>query len=189
MNKTFKKPPWYNGGFYFTTLEGSLRTPFLIRWPNHIPAGSVTNEIVHITDVMPTLADVAGYKVPTDRKIDGVNQMPLFLGETTTSAREGFPVYNGDNMFAYKWRNFKSHYYKHESMFDKPVKHNFPRIHDLLRDQKELYGISGGNGTTGAQNLTWILPAVTKQVLKFQATLKDEPPIILGTPEPYTPKK
>ncbi|WP_194766291.1 arylsulfatase [Tamlana sp. I1] len=187
-------PSWFGTagywrGFYFTALEGSLRTPFLIRWPNHIPAGSVTNEIVHITDIMPTLAGVAGYKVPQDRKIDGINQMPLFLGRTIKSDREGFPVYNGDNMFAYKWRNFKIHYYKHESMFDKPVKHNFPRIHDLLRDPKELYGIAGGNGTTGAQNLTWILPAVTKQVLKFQATLKEEPPILLGTPEPYNPKK
>ncbi|SFN55323.1 arylsulfatase [Bizionia echini] len=187
-------PSWFGTagywrGFYFTALEGSLRTPFLIRWPNRIPKGSVTNEIVHITDVLPTLAEIAGYNVPMDRKIDGVNQMPLFLGETDKSDREGFPVYNGDEMFAYKWRNFKIHYYEHESMFDKPVKHNFPRIHDLLRDPKELYGISGGNGATGAQNLTWILPAVTKRVIKFQQSLNEEPPILLGTPEPYSPKK
>jgi arylsulfatase len=177
----------YWRGHYFTALEGSLRTPFLIRWPNKIKAGVKTDAIVHITDVLPTLASAAGLDMPTDRKIDGVNQMPLFSGQTDDSAREGFPVYNGDEMFAYKWRNYKVHYYKHENMFDKPVKHNFPRVHNLLRDPKELFGIYGGHDT-GAENLTWVLPAVTKEVLKFKKTLQEESPILLGTPEPYRPK-
>jgi len=138
---------------------------------------------------LPTLAGIAGYEVPGDRMIDGVNQMPLFTGETAESAREGFPVYNGDEMFAYKWRNFKVHYIQQDSMFDTPVKHNFPRVHNLLRDPKELNGIAGGDAETGAQSLTWVLPAVTKQVIRFQATLREEPPILLGTPEPYRPKR
>ncbi|MCM5664117.1 arylsulfatase [Galbibacter mesophilus] len=187
-------PNWFGTagywrGFYFTALEGSLRTPFLIRWPGKIPEGKKTNAMVHMTDVLPSLAKAAGYKVPSDRKIDGVDQMPLFTGETPNSAREGFPVYNGDEMFAYKWRNFKIHYYNQQSMFDKPVKHNFPRVHDLIRDPKELFGVHGGNEDTGAQNLTWVLPAITHEVLEFQATLQEEPPIKLGTPEPYKPKK
>jgi arylsulfatase A-like enzyme len=33
--------PWR--GYYFTHMEGSLRVPFLIRWPGHIPAGRVSN--------------------------------------------------------------------------------------------------------------------------------------------------
>ncbi|MEP0713134.1 arylsulfatase [Algoriphagus sp.] len=186
-------PSWFGTagywrGHYFTALEGSLRTPCLIRWPGKIQPGIQTNEIVHMTDILPTLSGPMGFDVPTDRIIDGVNQLPLFTGETTLSARDGFPVYNGDDMFAYKWRNFKVHYYEHESMFDKPKKHNFPRVHNLLRDPKELYGIDGGH-ETGAQNLTWVLPAVTKEVIKFGATLQEEPPILLGTPEPYTPKR
>lgn len=185
-------PDWFGTagywrGFYFTALEGSLRTPFLMRWPNKVPAGQQSNEIVHITDIMPSLAQVAGFQVPTDRMIDGVNQMPLLTGKTDKSAHEGFPVYNGDDMYAYKWRNFKVHFFKHDSMFAQPVKHNFPRVHDLLRDPKELYGVHGGNNDSGAQNLTWVLPAVTKEVLKFQQTLQQEPPIKLGTPDPYIP--
>ncbi|MCH4821745.1 arylsulfatase [Gramella lutea] len=185
-------PNWFGTagywrGHYFTALEGSLRTPFLIRWPGKIPEAKQTNEMVHITDLVPSLAQAAGYSVPEDRIIDGVNQMPLFTGEIKKTKREGFPVYNGDEMFAYKWRNFKVHYIEHESMFDKPRKHNFPRVHNLLRDPKELFGVHGGH-ETGAQNLTWVLPAVTKEVIQFQQTLKEEPPIKLGTPEPYTPK-
>ena len=54
----------YWRGNYFTALEGSLRVPALIRWPGKIPSGTVSNEIVHIVDVLPTLARIAGAKVP-----------------------------------------------------------------------------------------------------------------------------
>ena len=84
--------------------------------------------------------------------IDGVNQLPLLSSRTATSAREGFPVYNGDEMFACKWRHFKVHYIRQDAMFDTPVRHNFPRVHNLLRDPKELHGIRGGNGETGASS-------------------------------------
>jgi hypothetical protein len=63
---------------YFTGLEGSLRVPFIIRWPGKLPAGCVRNEIVHEMDIFPTLARVAGAKVPTDRAIDGVDQLDFF---------------------------------------------------------------------------------------------------------------
>lgn len=181
----------YWRGHYFTTLEGSLRTSFIVRWPGKIKPNSVTNEIVHITDLLPTFAAAAGYKVPSDRMIDGVNQMPLFKGEISKSEREGFPAYNGPVMQSYKWRNFKVHYYDQQSMFGSPTKYNFPRIHDLLKDPKELYGLYGGQGgsSTGTEQLTWVLPAVTYQILKFQKTLQEEPPVPFPAPEPYLPKK
>ena len=117
--------------------------------------------------------------------IDGVDQMPLFTGETDKSAREGFPAYNGANMQSYKWRNFKIHFWDQQSMFGAPVKLNVPRVHDLLKDPKELYGLYGGG--TGTEQLVWVMPAVTREILKFQATLQQEPPVPFPAPEPYTP--
>jgi len=180
----------YWRGHYFTTLEGSLRTSFIIRWPGNIEPGSVSNEIVHITDLLPTFADAAGYAVPSDRMIDGVDQMPLFTGKSVKSAREGFPAYNGDNMQSYKWRNFKVHYWDQPSMFSSPTKLNFPQIHDLLKDPKELYGLYGGHGdgSNGTEQLTWVLPAVTYQILAFQKSLQQEPPVPFPAPEPYQPR-
>ena len=46
--------PWR--GYYFTHMEGSSRTPFIIRWPGKIPAGRVSNEIVHEMDTFTTFA-------------------------------------------------------------------------------------------------------------------------------------
>ena len=177
----------YWRGNYFTTLEGSLRAPFLIRWPNNIPKGSVSNEIVHITDILPTFSSVTGYEVPTDRYIDGVDQMDFFKGKTKKSAREGFPAYNGDRLQAYKFRDFKVEFYKQDSMFDPAVKWNFPRVYDLRRDPKELNGVYGSQDS-GTEALTWLLPVVTKEIIKHKKTLMMEPPIKMGTPEPYKPK-
>jgi arylsulfatase len=57
--------PW--SGSYFTGREGSLRVPFIIRWPDKVPAGAVNNEIVHEMDLFPTLARIVGGKVPDDQ--------------------------------------------------------------------------------------------------------------------------
>jgi arylsulfatase len=170
----------YWRGQYFTALEGSLRTPFIIRWPGKIKSGRVSNEIVHITDLMPSLAAVAGYKVPADRTIDGVDQLDFFLGKQEKSNREGFPVYVGDESFAYKWRNWKVHFWKLNNMFAAATQLNIPDIHNLLTDPKELYPDRTGE-------TTWVLPPILKRVVAHQMTLQKEPPIQLGTPDPYVP--
>jgi len=179
--------PAYHGtsgywrGHYFTALEGSLRAPFIIRWPTKVPEGKVTNEIVHVTDLLPTFAKVAGYKLPIDRIIDGVDQSDLFFSKSGLSKREGFPVYNGDDLYAYKWRNWKVHFIQLDSMFGTPKKLNIPHIYNLIKDPKEDFNI--------APDSTWILPVVMSRVVNFQKTLIEEPPIKLGTPDPYVPSK
>src|SRR6266705_925208 len=97
--------PWR--GTYFTAMEASLRAPFIVRWPGKVPAGAVSNEIVHIVDLYPTLARVGGAEVPKDRPIDGVDQLDFFLGKHEHSNREGFPAYVADRLSAVKWRNWK----------------------------------------------------------------------------------
>ena len=69
----------------------------------------------------------------------GKDQLDFLLGKTEKSNREGFPVYNGDHLFAYKWRDFKIHFVKLDSMFEAPQRLNMPRMHNLIKDPKELY--------------------------------------------------
>lgn len=61
---------------------------------------------MHIVDMYPTLARVAGAKVPTDRAIDGIDQLDFFLGKQENSNREGFPAYVADRLQAVKWHNW-----------------------------------------------------------------------------------
>jgi arylsulfatase len=174
----------YWRGNYFTALEGSLRAPAMIRWPGRIAAGSVTNEIVHITDVLPTFSRIAGYEVPQDRIIDGIDQLDFLTGKRENGHREGFPVFNGDDLFAYKWRDWKMHLIQLDSMFGKPAKLNMPHLINLIEDPKELYPVDRVDVSAA-----WVFPVVLKRVIEFRKTLVMEPPIRLGTPDPYQPSK
>lgn len=89
--------PWSSSagvwdGSYFTGLEGSLRTPCLVRYPQVIPPNQRSNEIVHITDMFTSLIRWAGADVPSDRVIDGLDQREFFEGKQKKSARDGFPT-------------------------------------------------------------------------------------------------
>lgn len=88
-------------------MEGSLRTPCLVRWPGQVPAGRQSNEIVHVTDWFTTLLTMAGLPVPDDRVIDGVDQSAFLYGRQERSNREGFPFWVGDRLYGVKWQNFK----------------------------------------------------------------------------------
>ncbi len=169
--------PWR--GNYFTAWEGSLRAPFLVRWPGKITPGSVSNEIVHVVDLLPTLGKIAGYKVPDDRIIDGVDQFDFFTGKSEKSNREDFIIYNNDEIYGYKWRNWKMHLVELENMNSEPRPLNVPRVYNLITDPKEEYNM--------AAEATWVLPVIFEKIVKFQKTLLKEPPIKLGTPDPYTP--
>jgi arylsulfatase A-like enzyme len=173
--------PWR--GYYFTHMEGSLRTPFIIRWPGHVPAGRVSNEIVHEVDTFTTLAKVAGAAIPTDRPIDGVDQTDFLLGKSDKSNREGFPVFVADRLEAVKWRNWKVVFYDEErDWWTPPAKLGEPKVFDLITDPKEEYP------ATGMRN-TWVAGPAMKIVSDFEASLKRYPPIAPGTPDPYTPPR
>jgi arylsulfatase A-like enzyme len=171
--------PWR--GTYFTAMEASLRAPFIMRWPRKVPAGRVSNEIVHIVDMYTTLARVGGAEVPKDRPIDGVDQLDFFLGKQEISNREGFPAYVADRLSAVKWRNWKMHLIWQVNMYDPPQRLPLPKVINLLTDLKEERDV-------GAYN-TWVAYPLMKILVEFEESLKKYPPIKAGTPDPYVPPK
>lgn len=171
--------PWR--GTYFTAMEASLRAPFILRWPGQTPAGKVSNEIVHIVDLYTTLAHVGGAQIPTDRAVDGVDQLAFLTGKQQNSNREGFPAYVTDRLSAVKWRNWKLHFFLQDSMFDPALPLSAPRLYNLLTDLREEQNVIIEN--------SWALHPMMRIVSDFKASLKQYPPIEPGTPDPYTPPK
>ncbi|HEX5153972.1 MAG TPA: arylsulfatase [Parafilimonas sp.] len=170
--------PW--SGYYFTHMEGSLRTPFIIRWPGKIPAGRVSNEIMHEVDTYTSFAKIAGAAIPQNRPIDGVDQTDFLMGKATSN-REGFPVFVADRLEAVKWRNYKLAFYEAERDWWSPaVKLGVPKIFDLYTDPKEEYPAT----------LTpdgWIGGPMMDIVGGFEKSLLKYPLIKPGTPDPYLP--
>lgn len=173
--------PWR--GYYFTHMEGSLRTPFIARWPGHAVAGRVSDEIVHEVDTFSTLAKIGGAAIPQDRAIDGVDMSAFLFGQSEHSGRDGFPVFVADRLEAVKWRNWKIAFYEEErDWWTVPAKLGVPKAFDLITDPKEEYPEEG-------LRHTWSAGPAIRIVADFEASLKRFPPIAPGTPDPYAPAK
>jgi arylsulfatase len=168
--------PW--SGFYNSVMEGGIRTPCIIRWPGRIPAGRVSNEIVHEIDLFPTLAAAAGADVPKDRAIDGVNQLPFLEGKQARSNRDHVIYYTNTQVRAVKWRDWKLHYaFTPEA--GGPAMPPLMRLFNLLSDPKEETDIKDAN--------PWVASAIDKIVADFTASTARYPHVPPNTRDPYVP--
>lgn len=157
--------PWR--GTYHTAMEGSLRVPCVVRWPGRVAPGRVSNEIVHVTDLFTTLANVGGAPLPTDRPIDGIDQTAFFVGEQSKSMREGFPFYIKGDLRAVKWRDWKLHFYWEPEVNEGKGKLESPFLFNLTRDPKEETDVCIHN--------TWVLGPILKLVRAFQLSCQQFP--------------
>jgi arylsulfatase A len=62
----------FRGG-KFSHYEGGHRVPAIAWWPEKITPGSTTGELVMAMDLLPTVAELVGAKVPDDRELDGIS--------------------------------------------------------------------------------------------------------------------
>lgn len=53
--------------------EGGIRVPLIVRWPRSVKPGLVVDTPVDSLDVMPTILEVTGAKVPDGHRLDGVS--------------------------------------------------------------------------------------------------------------------
>jgi arylsulfatase A-like enzyme len=71
------------------THEGGIAVPFIVHWPAKIQnPGATSQQTCHVTDIMPTLVEVAGAKHPDTyeghsiQPLEGQSLLPVFLGQT-----------------------------------------------------------------------------------------------------------
>ena len=157
--------PWFNfgnhagntGGFREgkgTSFEGGHRVPCIMYWKGVIPAGKVMNQLASTIDVLPTIAAMTNTQLP-ERKIDGVNLLPLLQGDLTQTPRSEFYYYYRKNSLeAVRKDNWKL-VFEHPSrsyLNQVPGKDGFPgpspedvmmpkALYDLRRDPGERYDV------------------------------------------------
>jgi arylsulfatase A-like enzyme len=135
--------------------EAGSRAPCIVRWPGHVPANRVSDAIFATIDLLPTFANLAGFAVPSDRKIDGVDQTQLLLGNHEAGARDTY-FYQGNGVRKGKWKYLVA-------------KHKVPGYaRDLSRPEvEELYDLAADIGES--KNLAEQYPdkvAQLKQLLE-----------------------
>ena len=126
----------------------------------------------------PTLATITTSKVPERLLIDGADQTHFFTGKQQKSARDGFVVYVGNDLFGVKWKNWKV-MFKELARGGAPIQtFTGPKIYNLLVDPKEEH-----TDVYKTENFWVMRPA--RDILKaHQLSLKEHPPIAPGTPDP-----
>lgn len=130
--------------------EAGVRVPCIVRWPGKVAAGVESHAIFSTLDFLPTFGHLAGFQVPQDRVIDGVNQVDLLLGKTPQGHRQTF-VYRNNGIRRGKWKYLKA-------------KHN---VYNYARDTKrpeveELYDLEADLGETN--NLAAKYPEIVAEL-------------------------
>lgn len=101
-------------GHKASTLEGGMRVPTIAWWPGKIPAGTESDAVCGMMDVLPTLAALAGAAAPADRKIDGMDLGPVLRGDPGAKGHEVFYYYRGLKLEAVRQGPWKLHLAKEE---------------------------------------------------------------------------
>ena len=133
--------------------EAGVRVPCIVRWPGKVAAASESSAIFSTLDFLPTLAHLAGFQVPQDRVIDGVNQTDLLLGKKLEGNRQTF-VYRNNGVRRGKWKYLKA-------------KHN---VYNYARDTErqeveELYNLEADLGES--KNLAAEHPEIVAELKKL----------------------
>ncbi len=83
-------------GFKGSTWEGGMREPTIAWWPGKVPAGTSSDAICGMFDILPTFVALAGASVPNDRKIDGADIRSVLTGDSgAPGPHEVFYYYRG----------------------------------------------------------------------------------------------
>ena len=140
-----------------STYEGGLREPCIVRWPGHVPAGRVSDAIFSTLDLLPTFGNLAGFKPPTDRIIDGVDQTDLILGKSDPGARDHFYYFCQNELHAVRKGIWKL------------ILPNWQRFYGYVKDKGsnkiELYDLKTDIGET--RNVAKERPEIVKDLLKL----------------------
>jgi arylsulfatase len=178
-----------------TNWEGAFRVPCLIRWPGHIQAGSISNEMTSGLDWMPTLLAAAGEPDVKEKlltgyqaggktfkvHLDGYNQLPYLTAQQPNSARKEFIYFNDDgDLVALRVENWKTVFEEQRApgtlrIWAEPfTKLRVPKFFNLRSDPYERADITSNTYydwlMSDAAGAIVAAPAV---VAKFLATFKD----------------
>jgi arylsulfatase A-like enzyme len=91
--------------------EAGYRVPCIVRWPGKVPADCVSDAIFATIDFMPTFSRLCGFESPDDRRIDGIDQTELLLGQRE-SGREDFYFHSaGVRLGKWKYLQANAHFH------------------------------------------------------------------------------
>ena len=88
-------------------FEGGHRIPFVARWPGRIEAGTTSADVICLTDLLATVADILGERLPAGAGEDSVSILPVLLGRAKAPVREATVHHSINGSFAIRQGKWK----------------------------------------------------------------------------------
>ncbi len=107
--------PWYGGstaglrGMKGRTWEGGLRVPMIARMPGTIPPGVVNDAPAGTIDVLPTVCQLTGARLPQDRQLDGRDLLPILQDSAAAGPHQAIFGMRGDSLATIRAGRWKLH--------------------------------------------------------------------------------
>ena len=181
-----------------TNWEGGWRVPAMVRWPGKIEPGSVTNEIVHHRDWLPTFLAAAGEpNIKENLKkggvqaigrtyknhLDGYNILPLLTGQTEKSPRHEIFYFSDDgDLTALRYDDWKLIFMEQKAVgtfrvwMEPFVPLRVPLIFNLRRDPYERAEITSNTYFDWLLDRAYLLVPAQTYVGRFLQTFQEYPP-------------
>ena len=140
--------------------EGGHRIPFIARWPGKVEAGSTCEQLICLTDLFATTADLIGADLPEGTCEDSVSFLPALFGKEIQSSRAGVVHHSISGHFAYRQGKWKLALAKASGGWTSPTERQAPK--DTLPAQ--LYDLEADPGET--TNLYLEQPEVVERLLR-----------------------
>ncbi len=92
-----------------TIYEGGTNVPFIVKWPNMIKPGSVSNELINLVDVFSTLADITGDGLPSDKDVapDSFSFSPYLMEKENKNPRVSMVTADANGKLAIRRQEWK----------------------------------------------------------------------------------
>ena len=130
-------------GWGYTTAEGGMRVPCIMRWPGKIPAGTVCEELSTMMDMLPTAVRLAGIDDTLPHPIDGKEITSLMFGdETTQTPHQAFYYYHLDQLQAVRLGRWKLYV---TAVAGAEGKNLESRLYDVTKDPGEQVDLAEEN--------------------------------------------
>ena len=94
-------------GYKSDIWDGGHRVPLIVRWPAKVKAGSICDQVVSLTDLMATCADILGVSVPDSAGVDSVSMLPALLGTADKPLRDAIVYHSIHGNFAIQQGRWK----------------------------------------------------------------------------------
>jgi len=138
-------------GWGYSTIEGAMRVPAIVRWPGHVPAGGECAELVTMMDWLPTFAKIVGADLPNDRKIDGRDIGRLLTDDGARSPYDAFFYYQKAQLQAVRsgrWKYYIPLTQKPAGRSDIAMR---PALFDVVADPGETQNVLAEHADVAAE--------------------------------------